>query len=366
MLSTPVAEHEALTVAPAGPSRRNFLTLAGLTVLAIGLSLLAISPRVIFWKHYSEITFETARVESLLAQLHDPGGWDRAYLANPFFGDNALRWRLLPPVIGHALHLPPTIYLGLPWAGLFVLVGTCLHYLRLRHVSNLGLLAAGVLIGTSSAFFGSSTSLGYFDCLYLQALVVFTFSPSPLLAVGACLLGPWCDEKFLLMLPACGAMRWSQQPSWRWVGGCAVGVLIYCGARLAALAGGESSLALQLAMQSKVFFNYCYSLPLGWWYGFRLGWVFIAAGIGLVWLRLPQATANLMLIALLAAVAVISFLAWDTTRSVAMLLPFFLVGASEPSLQRGMIGLAAINPLLPAAYLCCADPVTVPLTSFLR
>jgi len=341
----------------------RLLLLGGLTLLAMGLSVLAITPRVVFWKDYAEMTFETARVPSLTAQLADPIHWDQAYLTNPLFGDNALRWRLLPPVIGHALHLSPRVYLGLPWVGLFFLVGTSLHYLQRRGVGPLGLLAAGVLIGSSAVFFGSSTSIGYFDCLYLLALVVFCFSPSPLAAVIACLLGPWCDEKFLLMLPACGLLRWSWQPGWRWVGGAALGVLLYCAARLSALAGGDSSLRLQLAMQSKVFSHYASSLPLGWWHGFRLGWILVAAGIWLAWRQLPRNLGLVLLASLLAALVAISFLAWDTTRSIAMLFPFFLVGAAEPRLRRVLVWLAVLNPLLPAAYLCCANPVRVPLTS---
>ena len=46
-----------------------------------------------------------------------------------------------------------------------------------------------------------------------------------------------------------------------------------------------------------------------------------------------------------------------------MLFPFFLVGAAQPRFERSLVWLAVLNILLPAAYLCCADPVRVPLTS---
>ena len=356
---------------PASPGRvpidgQRWLLIAVLTVAAMGVSVLAITPRVVFWKDYPDMVFETARLPSLVAQLADPIHWDQAYLNNPLFGDNALRWRLLPPVVGHALHLPPKVYLGLPWLGLFFLVGASLHYLQRRGMAPLALLATGVLIGTSAVFFGSSTSIGYFDCLYLLGLVIFCFTPSPLVAVIACLLGPWCDEKFLLLLPACALLRWSWQPGWNWVAGAALGVALYCGARLTALAGGDSSLSLQLAMQGKVFSHYWRSLPLGWWHGFRAGWIVIGVGTWLAWRQLPRPIGLVFLAGLLAALGAISFLAWDTTRSIAMLFPLFLVGAAEPRLQRGLVWMAVLNVLLPAAYLCCADPVRVPLTSVLH
>ena len=347
-----------------GGAPRHFLLLAGITVLAVGLSLLAITPRVIFWKDYSLLTFETGRRHDLVAQLEDPISWNRG--PNARRTENALSWRLLPPVIGHTLHLPPKVYLGLPWLGLFLLVGTSLHYLRQRGVSPLGLLAAGVLTGTSAAFFGSSTSLGYFDCLYLLALVVFCFSPSLVLTVASCLLGPWIDEKFLLMLPACFFLRWSWQPSWRWVGGAALAVLLYSGIRLSAVAAGDSTLARQIAIQGPVFERYWRSLPVAWWYAFRLGWFFIGAGIWLVARQLNRPARVLMLASLAAGMGAVSFLAWDTTRSIAMVFPFFLAGASAPRLQRALVWLAILNPFLPAAYLITPAAIKVPLTSCLK
>jgi hypothetical protein len=334
-------------------------------VAACALSLLAITPRVVFWRDYPG-TYEAVKVPPMLAQLKDPGNWDRALWTDPSFNaSQTLRWRLLPPVVGQLLHLPPRAYLGLPWVGLTLLVGACLHHLQGRGVGGWGLLAVGVLVGTSSAFFSSSCALGYFDPFYLLALVIFTFTPSPVLAAGMCALGPWVDEKFLLMLPACLSLRWVRQPSWKCAAWFAAAISPYCLVRLVSLACGESSVARQIAMQGAVFADYAPALPLGWWYGFRLGWVAVGIGLAAAWRALGWRAGSLMAASFLAAVGAVSFLAWDTTRSIAMALPFLVAGAGERRLRPWLAWLAALNLLLPAAYVWCGHPVTVPLTSFL-
>jgi len=69
----------------------------------------------------------------------------------------------------------------------------------------------------------------------------------------------------------------------------------------------------------------------------------------------------MLLTALLLNVALVSFLAWDATRSIADLLPFLVAGMHGRRWWRP----AALNLLLPAAYVWCGHSVTVPLTSFL-
>jgi hypothetical protein len=61
---------------PASPGRvpidgQRWLLIAVLTVAAMGVSVLAITPRVVFWKDYPDMVFETARLPSLVAQLAD-------------------------------------------------------------------------------------------------------------------------------------------------------------------------------------------------------------------------------------------------------------------------------------------------------
>jgi len=240
------------------------------------------------------------------------------------------------------------------------------HYSLLRGADWRGALSIGVLTGTSSAFFSASCAVGYFDPFYLIPLLVVCYTPSPVILFAACVLGPWVDEKFLFMLPACGLVRWSWKPEPRWIWSAAAGIAPYCLARLAALFLGDSSFSRQIHMQGAMFWTYAPTLPKAWWYGFRAGWPVILAGLGLVAKTLPVRERWLLFAALLGAIGSVSFLAWDTTRSIAMVLPFLLLGLQSKLAVRWLPWLAGLNLVLPAAYVWCGNPMTVPLTSILH
>ena len=74
-------------------------------------------------------------------------------------------------------------------------------------------------------------------------------------------------------------------------------------------------------MQAAMFPHYAPALPKGWWFGFRAGWVAVAVGGYAVFRLLDRRNRALFVAALLGAVGALSFLAWDTTRTIAMLLP---------------------------------------------
>ena len=338
---------------------------AFLTFVAVALSALAITPKLLPWRD-NPLVFETTKVASLIEQLEDPAGWDKKHLNDPEFnGIQTIRLRILPPVLGRALGLSPGAYLTLPWIALVALVWLVVHYALRAGLTRVEALAVGVLTGTSSAFFSASCAVGYFDPFYLIPLLFVCYARSPVLVLGACLLGPWVDEKFLFMLPACGLVRWSWQPQRRWVWQAALALAPYCLARLAALGMGDSSFSRQIEMQAAMFPHYAPALPQGWWFGFRAGWVAVAIGGYAVWRELDRRERGLFAASLVGAVAALSFLAWDTTRTIAMLLPLLLAGLSQPGLRRALPWLAGANLFLPAAYVWCGIPVTVPLTSIL-
>ncbi len=344
---------------------RQWTLVVALSLVAIFLSMLRITPKLVPWRDHP-LVYETTKVEPMLDQLHDPVGWEKKYQGNwDFNGVQTIRWRLLPPALGQVLHLSPHVYLTVPWVALAVLVALVIHHALRFGATPWGAGALGVLVGTSSAFFSASCAVGYFDPLYLIALVVVCCSPSHLALLGACLLGPWVDEKFLFMLPACCAARWAWQPDRQWLWRVVAGIAPYILVRLAALGMGDGSLRQQVAMQGAMFPTYAPALPKGWWYGFRAGWVILLAGVWLVGRTLDRRTAAFFVVALLAAIASVSFLAWDTTRSIAMLLPFLVLGVQAKWAGRVLVALAVVNLLLPAAYVWCGSPVTVPLTSLL-
>lgn len=350
---------------PAKAPFRDGAWVALLTLAAVVLSVLAITPKLLPWRD-NPLVFETTKVASMIEQLEDPSGWDKKHLSDPEFnGIQTIRWRILPPVLGNALGLGPPAYLTLPWVALLGLVALVVHHALREGLTRVEALAVGVLTGTSSAFFSASCAVGYFDPFYLIPLLLVCFARSPVLVLGACLLGPWVDEKFLFMLPACGLVRWSWQPQWRWVWQAALAIAPYCLMRLAALGMGDSSFSRQIEMQAAMFPHYAPALPKGWWFGFRAGWVAVAIGGYAVWRLLDRRNRALFAAALAGAVAALSFLAWDTTRTIAMLLPLMLAGLPHPGLRRALPWLALANLLLPAAYVWCGIPVTVPLTSIL-
>jgi hypothetical protein len=351
---------------PARSPANDAAFVAGATLLAVFLSLLAITPKLVPW-HDQPLVYETTKVAPMTDQLADPAGWDRAYLTNPEFnGIQSIRWRLLLPVLGHTLGLSPHVYFTLPWIGAAWLVGLAIHYSRQRGATRWNALAVGVLTGTSSAFFSASCAMGYFDPFYLIPLVIVCYTPSPVILLAACVLGPWVDEKFLFMLPVCGLVRWSWKPDPKWVWLALAGIAPYCLARISALFLGDSSFSRQIEIQSAMFANYAPTLPKAWWYGFRAGWLLILPGLWLAARTLKPREAALFFTALLAAVGAVSFLAWDTTRSIAMLMPLLLLGLQWPLAARWLPLFAALNLLLPAAYVWCGIPVTVPLTSILQ
>lgn len=337
-----------------------------MTVSAVGLSVLSIAPKLFPWRDYP-LVFETTKVEPMTAQLHDPGNWEEAWRDHPeFSGIQSIRWRLLPPVLGHALHLSPGLYFTLPWLALPWLIALVGHYALRLGATAAQAWGACLLTGTSSVFFSATCAKGYFDVGYLLLLLPVAFSPSRPVVLAACLAGPWIDEKFLFMLPSCLALRWAWEDFDRtWLVTAAAGIAPYCLIRLAALlVGQDDSFARQLTMQATMFPHYAPALPEGWWYGFRLGWVLIGGGL---WWSSRQLSARLRValwLSFLGSVAAISFLAWDTTRSIAMVFPFLLIGLKEPKIARFALALGLLNLLLPAAYVWCGEPVTVPLPSW--
>ena len=344
----------------------RLLSISGMVLVAALLSVLSITPKLVPWRDHP-LYMETSKVPAMVEQLANPGGWDRAHLAEPGFdGIQSIRWRLLPPVAGNALHLSPGVYLTMPWLGLLVLLGMVIHYALLRGATTPEALSLGILVGTSSAFFSSSCAIGYFDPFYLIAIVAACYSPSTPVFLGACLLGPWVDEKFLLMLPLCSVVRWTWKPGFASVRQAALAISPYCLIRLVALYFGDGSVSRQIGIQSAVFFDYARAPPEAWWYGFRAGWIVIVAGLWTAARALDDRGRLLLFSSLIAAVASVTFLAWDTTRSIAMLVPLMLLGPQPHQVKRALPWLAVLNLILPAAYVWCGHPVTVPLKSVLK
>jgi hypothetical protein len=330
------------------------LGLLGACVLAATLSLLRYAPVDSLVHPGADIGYGVMRVPALTEQLADPTGWEHFHLV-----PNALRWRLLPPTVGHLLHLWPRLYLVLPLLGAALLLAAAVACIHRETQSAAWAALAAVPLATASWFFVTTGWLGQFDAYYLLGLLLVTFAPSGLAVWGACVLAPWCDERFLLLLPACVCLRWARSDAaarrWLWpavLGGIAPYVLL----RLWAVAQGDPTIAAQLAIQRPLLDSYLPDLPDGWWMGFRAGWVLIGVGLAGGAAALGRGGRVLLAVCVAGGLAAVALLAWDISRSIAVLLPFLVHGAIVLRQRwpragwRILAGVAVLNLVLPASH----------------
>jgi hypothetical protein len=340
------------------------------TFAVVLLSLARFTPEVWPGRPYPPQWFGGARVAALLAQKADPVRWDRTaeFIMS---GGGALKWRLLPAVVGHDLDLTATQYLFLPWLGaLWVLALAGKYALDLGGTP--GQAAATVaLVATSSCWFVPTGWLGQFDPFYLVALLAVAFSPSTVAVCAAGLLGPWVDERFLLMLPAVACLRWRLRPSRRWVQVLALAVAPYLLVRLAALLAGDTSVSGQFALQGPVFLRWLPWVPFGWAHGWRLGWLPIATCLAGLFQDAPPAWRWTLAASLAAGLGAVAFLAFDVSRSIAVMVPFLVLGTTQWRDTVVLWMAVALNFVLPAYQVSAlvtgssATPAIMPITSWL-
>jgi hypothetical protein len=283
-------------------------------------------------------------VDGMQKQYFDP--W--VQFATDFH--DGLRWRILVPALAHWTHLPLSVYFLLPRIGGILVVFLVAGLVWRETKSEAAALCAAALAATSSAFFVAEDWIR-FDPFALIALLVYAFSPGPLVAFACAALGPWIDERFILILPAVAVLRMSRQQ--KTVIPTLLGLAPYLALRFVFLFFGDLTVERQIRVQHL----FCPWFPVGWWEGFRLGWILIAAGVWFV----ARKYQTLLPVALAAGLALIVWLAYDTSRSVAVLLPFIVTGAvALRARPRLLLACAILNFALPAGHII-AD-VYFPLT----
>ncbi len=330
------------------------LRLFGVCAVVAVLSLVRYAPEVTVFDPAAGFGYAVARVPDLKQQLADPAGWE-SHPSQPV----ALRWRLLPPTVGHLLHMRWRSYFAVPLIGaaILLMLTVAWTYEETRSVGWAAL--TGTLVTTSSWFFVSTGWLGQFDAFYLLGVMAVVFAPSSLAVWAACTLAPWCDERFLLILPACLCLRWARSAlaeRRRSLLVAGVGIAPYVALRLWAVAQGDGSIGSHLASQEAELRGYLPHLPLGWWMGFRAGWALIGIGIVAAAGALPRGGRLLLALSLFAGLAAIAVLAWDVSRSIAVLLPFLVHGAIVLRQRwpdagwKPVAAAAALNLLIPASH----------------
>jgi len=338
---------------------RCWSAIGGITVLAILLSLVRYTPpRLTPEVVDNPQIVQTSRAVWLARQLRDPA------VQAPEM-PNALRWRLLPPVVGHALGLSVPVFLLLPAAGAVLLLGVTTRLAQRVTQSWPAVFFTAIIAATSSAFFVATGWLAQFDAFYLLALLGVAFAERALVIGLLCALGPWCDERFLLALPVCllvrGVRRGGIYRDMIWP--VALGLLPYLACRGWAVLRHEPSVAAQLRMQQEGYGRYLSQELLGWWMGFRAGWVLVLSALVALW----REQRLLTILALVAGIGGTTLLAWDVSRSAAILWPCLVYGTwrlhqAWPVQAWKILGvLALLNLLLPACHV--VDTMQIPIRS---
>ncbi|MBL9199302.1 MAG: hypothetical protein JNL39_02295 [Opitutaceae bacterium] len=314
---------------PAQPQAFAFWRLAGIVGLVGALSLACFSPRFVYWRlltvNLPVTTSEVIRAQAALKQLADPS------LKFSDHTNRVLNWRLLFPVLGHVLHVPPKVYLALPHVGA-VGVLMLVAWLAIRQSPDVRLTAALTsLAATCSWFFVSTGWLGYFDSWLMLGLLAFLFLPGWGM-IAALLATPWIDERFVLVLPLLGATRCILQPSFarsiQAISGPRITVMIVAGVApwIAVRAGStiiahdETTLgyltglsARQMAIEPWIYLQ-------GVWHGLRFFWVPILAWLALEWRSCLSRASGLTLL-FVGTLAINLFIAEDTSRSMSVFVP---------------------------------------------
>lgn len=313
------------------------------------------------WSRVPEFSemLEVRRGLTVLAQVAHPG----AEIADPLH--HAIQWRLLLPLIGRALHLPPTLLFGLAHLGALAVLGFIACLLRRRGLAWADTALAAITLGAASWFFTATGWLGYYDSWLALGLLVTAFARDRRWMWAAFLWAPWVDERFVLAAPLALLCRFSDpgnaDGNWRRELAVPAGLLIaFLGLRfgfLASRTGGGATIGGYLATRDYLDAPLS-RIALGVWEGLRGAWLFVLAAL---WLLRSQRYVQLLLAAAVLVTAGTGLAtAQDYSRSMTMVLPAALLGllvASSATWFRPALRLAALAALLLPAHHVMNDRV---------
>lgn len=330
-----------------------------LTAGVFGLLIVCFSPSwgaFQLWARVPELSgmIETRRAASVLAQIEHPG----APVADELH--RAIQWRLLFPLVGRVLQLPPPVFFGLAHAGCLLVLGYVISRLRRDGYSWADAALAACSLGAASWFFTATGWLGYFDSWLALGLLLLAFAERREFGWLACVLAPWIDERFVLAAPLALLCRWAAAPEKfdprRDVGIPTALLSAFVAIRLGVL-GSRSAPGATVAgyLSTRDYLSAPLSrIALGIWDGLRSGWIFVAAA---VYLLRNQRHQTWWLGGTIAATAVVGLAtAQDYSRTMTMLLPAALLGlilahrAAVAWLRLALRGGAAVALVLPAHH----------------
>jgi tetratricopeptide (TPR) repeat protein len=274
---------------------------------------------------------EVRRGVSVLQQVAHPG----APVADALHG--GIQWRLLFPVIGKVLALPPAVLFGLAHVGCVAVLGFIITVLRRRGAAWTESVLAALTLGAGSWYFASVCWLGYFDSWLVLALLIVAFAQSPRSVWLACLWAPWVDERFVLAAPLallCRALLLARSPAaaaWREklkqefsvpAALLLAFVLVRLGV-LASLSGPQATVGGYWGTLNAGEAPWT-RMAFGIWEGLRTAWFFVGAAVVLGWRQRGWAAA--LAVAVLGVMVVGLATAQDFSRSMMLVLPVALLG----------------------------------------
>lgn len=359
-----------------GPSRRNpGLTFAAALTAGVALLLLFSPPWHVFslWSRVPEMVrfVEFRRAAVLLQQVEHPF----APIADAMHG--ILQWRLLVPLTAHALHLPASVVLALPFVGAFFTLGFIFAVARQAGVTPLAAWSGTLVLGATGWFFTATGWLGYFDSWLALGILATSHARRPWVVWLACFLSPWIDERFVIALPVALGVRWLRATAtdansdpdrsaasgpFRTVAIATAIAGVYVVARtLLAGSGGSPSIAGYLQGQQTLTTGLSQHL-FGLWESLRFAWIPVA--IGLVSVLRPASVRWRVVfgVAVVMTATVSLLIANDLSRSMTLLLPLALEGLI--ALRHFPVFSASAWAPGAVAAVCLATPAHLVVTDF--
>ena len=329
--------------------RRVILIVCG----SLTLSVLFFAPRLWLMKVYVPGSFQWDRAHTFLQQCEQPLRRDI---------EPAMLWRVLPPLVAHALHLPGRTPLVLPWFGLLAATTYAAVLLRRRLDDTRFIFGGTLLFATTSAVLVPVGWLGMNDAWVWLGLLVVAYGRAKWSVPLACLLCPWVDERFIIGYPLAWlvARQDRNEPIMGRPLLTTLWLLPYTTIRLLINRQDESADAF-VHQQLTTSLQLLPLVPLGWWMGLRAAWAAVAYAL---WDFSRSRLAGTGL-ALLGTLGISVSLASDLSRSVAIATPLVLAGCfalarrHPAQAPRVLLILGVINLLIPAAHLTYVhiDPI---------
>lgn len=339
-------------------------------VVAGLISTMLFAPRFQWWDSYN--LPETDRAYDTLRQLENP------WAPVPNYVSRVIEWRLLFPLIGHALGLTPATFLKLPVLGCLLTLTYIAYIARRAGLPRVHALAVTILAAFSPWYIVSTGWLAYFDSWLVLCLLIACFSTHSALLAIASLAGPWIDERFVIALPVIFTVRWYWQDKLsmsrtqlvRTLALIAGVAAIYPIVRVFSWSGGSDQVTSPYISDHVRLIQSVHSstFATGWWMGHRVSWIAFFYFLFDLTHRDPKHIRWFVISGLIGISIALLLIAGDMQRSLEVLFPAVFAGWLRLVIQypqRAGVILAVsivLSGLLPASHVLWLE--TYPIQRF--